>query len=343
MNLQKPTRLTPGDLISFISPSAGLAKFFPHRITTATNMFEKLGYQIKIEENALSNRGYVSDTEKNRANDINNAFADPKVKMIICTIGGDHSNQILKYLDFDLIRKNPKIFMGYSDISVLHYAIAKKTNLQTFYGPCVMTQFGEYPEILPYTLEYFNKAITAPETIAKILPSDTWTAEILDWGKKKDLERPRELQKNSGYIWLKEGQANGNIIGGCVPSINHLTGTEYWIEPDQNLFFIDIPEGHDFGKGLALHSLDSYLSDLDNLGLFQKISGLIVGRPYNYSEEELVKLKERLIYYTQGTNYPILMNVNIGHCDPIITIPFGIQATLDSTKNQFSLNEAGVI
>lgn len=128
-----------------------------------------------------------------------------------------------------------------------------------------------------------------------------------------------------------------------MPSINHLTGTEYWIDPTNGLFFMDIPEGHEFGEGFPIQALDAYFADLDNLGIFEKIGGLVIGRPYNYSGDQYSELKKIILYYTQKYNYPILLNVNIGHCDPIITLPLGVNVTIDSKQNKFFINESSVV
>jgi len=345
MNLKliKPKSLELGDTIGVVAPSAGNAEIFPHRINMAKKMIEKLGYKVKFAKHSLKRNGYLSSNISERVEDIHDMFKDNLVKAIICTIGGNHSNQLLKYIDYKIINENPKIFIGYSDISVLHYAFMKKANLLTFYGPCLMTQFGEYPEILKYTLDYFNKAITARESIGEIKQSETWTAEILDWTKKMDLKRPRKQKKTNDFIWLKKGEAKGKIIGGCVPSINHLIGTEYWIDSSDSIFFIDIPEGHDFGKGLSVSDLDAYLTDISNIGVFKKISGLIIGRPYNYSKEENEILKKIILRITYKYNYPIVLNANIGHCDPIITLPYGVKASLNSNNNKFIIKESGVL
>lgn len=341
-NLVSPKRLQPGSTIGVIAPSAGNANFFPHRAENAQRFLEDQGYKVKYATHALENRDYVSGDAEARASDVHEMFSDPEVSAIICTIGGNHSNQLLKYLDFDLIKNNPKIFLGYSDISVLHYAFMTKAQLRTFYGPCLMTQFGEHPKPLSYTLDLFSKAVEGTEPIGNIEASDEWTSEILDWSKKDDLTRPRKLLPSEGYSWLRQGEASGSIIGGCVPSINHLAGTDYWIDPAGCIFFIDIPEGHKFGAGLSISELDSYFADLDNLGVFKTITGLIIGRPYNYSSEQADKLAKLIESYTTGNDYPILLNANIGHTDPIITLPMGVQATLQSEENRFSIDESGV-
>jgi len=338
-----PKKISKGATIGVVSPSAGLADLFPHRIEQAEKNLKRLGYNLKFAKNSLDRNGYVSATAKQRAADIHEMFLDSEVATIICTIGGDHANQVLKYLDFNIIQENPKVFIGYSDISVLHWAFFSKANLRTFYGPCLMAEMAEYPDIIPYTLEYFRKAVAQEKSIGKILPSNEWTAEVLDWSEKKDLERPRTMFKSDGYEWLVEGKASGEIIGGCVPSINHLAGTAYWIDPKGKIFFIDIPEGHEFEKGLSVDSLDSYLADLDNLKVFEKISGLIVGRPYNYTAQDEEDLKRVIKHYAGGYGYPILFNANIGHASPIITIPMGAGTNLDSSKNSFEIPEAGVM
>lgn len=316
---------------------------FPHRVEQAVQSLTGLGYKVKFAKHARENRDYVSADAQLRAADINDMFANPDVAAIMCAIGGDHANQILKYIDFEAIKRTPKIFVGYSDISVLHYALAAKAGLQTFYGPCLVTEFGEYPKPLDFTLDHFLKATTRVEPIGAIVPSSEWTCELLDWRTQEDRKRPRVLLPSTGYHWLREGKASGPIIGGCVPSINHLTGTEFWIDPSESIFFIDVPEGHEFGTGLSIHELDAYLADLDNLGVFKSIKGLIVGRPYRYSDEQNEQLRKLISSYVGPYEYPVLMNVNIGHASPIITLPLGAGVIIDSQENSFVITTAGVV
>lgn len=339
MNLIVPKKLCKGDTVGFVSPSAGLAPFAMHRIKKAKEMFEKLGYKVKNGRNTLKNNGYVSAPAPQRAKDINDMFRDKKVKMIIATIGGNHSNQLLKYLNFKIIKQNPKIFMGYSDNTVLHYAFQSQANLATYYGPCVMTQFGENPKILEYTLKYFNYAVSEDfqKKNYEIKSSSTWTEEFLDWFKQEDKKRPRKLIKHEGYSWLAKGRVEGKILGGAIPSINHLAGTKYWCDPREKIFFIDIPEGHNPAEGISLAEVDSYLADLDNLGLFDSINGLIIGRPYRYSQEQIQNFKKIVLKYFRKRKCPILYNANIGHTDPIATVRLGSRAILDSSRNSFRI------
>lgn len=342
MRLTIPKKLSKGDVIGIISPSAGLGPIFPHRIDQAGKNLTKLGFKIKYAKNSLKNDGYVSASAKERADDIHEMFSDNEVKAIISTIGGDHSNQILKYLDFDIIKSNPKIFIGYSDITVLHMAFATKGNLRTYYGPCIISEFGEYPEILPYTLEYFKKVLTNDMPIGNVIQSDSWTWEFLDWFEKKDQTRARKLIPTKGYEWWRKGESRGQIFGGCIPSMNHLAGTEYMIDFKDKIMFIDIPESNP-GEKLSLADMDSFLADLDNLKVFKNIKGLIIGRPYFYNEDDNAELRKIIDYYTKDQNYPILFNANIGHVSPIITLPLGAEVRLDSRKNSFEISESGVV
>lgn len=341
MNLIIPKKLNKGDVIGVVSPSSGLGPIFPHRIEQAKKNLLKLGFKIKYAKNSLKNNGYVSSSAEKRAEDIHEMFLNKKVKAIITAIGGDHSNQILKYLDFDIIKKNPKIFIGYSDITVLHMAFATKSNLRTYYGPCIISEFGEYPEVLPYTLEYFEKGVMSKDFIGNIEQSSHWTWEFLDWFRRKDQTRARKLFSAKGYEWWKSGRAQGQIFGGCVPSMNHLAGTEYWIDFTDKIMFIDIPESSP-GEKISLADIDSFLADLDNLRVFKKIKGLIIGRPYFYEKEDIKQLRKIINYYTKDYIYPILFNANIGHVSPIITLPIGAEVVLDSKKNIFEIKESGV-
>lgn len=338
--LVKPEKLQKGDVIAIIAPSSGL--YFPHRLDKAIAFLKSQGYKVKEFPCTRETNGWESAPAKNRAKEIMNAFLDTEVNAIIALTGGTVAIQVLKYLDFDKIRKNPKIFCGYSDNSILHYAFYTQSDLVTFYGPCAVTQFGEYPKPLGYTLEYFNKALTTTEPIGKIFPSKNWTDEILDWSKKLDLTRPRKLKRNDGFEWLRPGKAKGKIIGGCLESIVHLSGTKYWPSYKDSILFLEIAEGQKFDEGDPLAYVDSYLGQLDLLGVFRQIKGLIFGRPYNYTPADTELLKKKILERTEDSTFPILFGADIGHTDPQITIPIGTVVGIDSKTNIFEFFESGV-
>jgi len=330
-----PAKLKKGDNIGIISPSLGGAGIFPHRYEKAVESLNKIGLNVKPAKNSLKSSGYVSSSIQDRVDDIHEMFSDPSVSAIICSIGGNHSNQLLHYLDYDLIAKNPKPFIGYSDITVLHYALLKFANLQTFYGPCLITQFGEYPNVLDFTLDHFVKALFDRE-IGTITPSKFYTDELLDWTLKLDQSRARTMTINKGYEWANPGYAKGKIIGGCLGSLNHLLGTKYWIDPTNMIFFLDIPESEP-GMGMKIPDVDAYLTDLDNCGVFSVISGLIVGRLYGYTEDEKQLVKSIIRRFIQDKPYPVLFDVDLGHTDPMITIPYMAQVEINSANNSFSI------
>ncbi len=342
-HLIKPKALQAGDTIGLISSSAPLAGLVPHRAQRGIQMLQELGFRVKVGKHALKITGHTAGASKERAEDINSLFKDKKVKAIFSFIGGNHSNQILRYLDFNLIKRNPKIFLGYSDATVLHFALYTKAKVVTFYGPAVLTQFAENPSIFSYTETYLKKALTEIQPVGKIQPSSQWTDEILDWFKKEDLKRPRKVKRNRGWQWLRKGKAEGPILGGCITSMLHLRGTEYWPVFSGSILFWETPEsGDDFTKGEKVESIDSYLTDLELSGVFKDIRGMIVGRFFGYSKQEEEEIIEIIKTRTADYKFPILTNVDIGHSDPMITVPLGVKVKINSSKNLFEIKESGI-
>lgn len=344
MQIIKPPASRRGDTVGLVSPSGGIAQLVPHRVAQGEKMLQEMGFKTLIGKNALKKTGYTAGTPEERASDINELFANTEVKAIICFIGGFHSNQLLKHLDFDLIKRNPKIFCGFSDASVLHFALYTKAQLGAFYGPAVFTHFGEPFGLDPYTCEYFERATMQSKAIGKVSASQEWTDEFLDWFKKTDLERPRHMFKNTGYKWLRKGVADGLAIGGCITSIIHLRGTDYWPDFSRAIFFWEIPESvADLSKGEPVSRIDAHLTDLELSGVFRQCSGMIVGRPKGYTNQDVEQLERIILDRTCDFNFPILMNINIGHTDPIITLPLGVRVRLDSSQNLFEILEPAVI
>jgi len=342
--LIKPKHLQKGDVIGIVSPSAPLAGLVFHRVAKGLKMLESIGFKVKIGKHALKITGHTAGNPKQRAEDINNFFKDKNIRAIFSFIGGNHSNQILKYLDFDLIKRNPKVFLGYSDITVLHFALYTQANLVSFYGPAVLTQFAENPKTFLYTQQHFEKAVMYPKSIRRIEPSLYWTDEVLDWFKKEDLKRSRKMKKNNDWQWLKKGEANGIILGGCITSMMHLRGTRYWSDFSESILFWEIPESSgDFTKGESPESIDAHLTDLELSGVFDEIRGMIIGRPFGYTKKQTSQLIQIIKERTKDYNFPILFNVDIGHSDPMITVPLGIKIRINSHKNLFEFTESGTI
>lgn len=341
--LIKPMLLRKGDVIGIISPSAPLAGLVPHRVESSIESLKKMGFVVRLGASALKVDGYTAGSAEERAKDINDFFADKDIKAIFTSIGGNHSNQLLKYLDFSLIKNNPKILLGYSDTTVLHFALNTKAGLVSFYGPAVLTQFGEYPKMFSYTRESFEKNLMTAEPAGRIVPSLEWTDKMLDWFKKEDLGNTRRMEKNSGWQWLKYGKAEGPIMGGCIASMMHLRGTEYFPDFDDSIFFWEISESEsDFTKGERPENIDAYLTDLELSGLFKKIKGMIIGRPFGYTSQQIELLKKIIGIRTKDYDFPIIFSVDIGHTDPMLTVPLGTRVKLDSEENLFYFLESGV-
>jgi muramoyltetrapeptide carboxypeptidase len=333
----KPAKLLPGDTIGIISPSWGGPAVYPHRLYAGIHQMQTLDYKVVVASNAKNQCGFVSDTAENRVKDIHSLFSDPQVKAIVSTIGGDHSCHLLPHLDFELIRRNPKIFMGYSDTTVLNIAIFVNTGLVTFNGPAVMTDFAEQPRMFAYTENRMQQILSNPNPPGPIEPAESWTEEMLDWSEKKDLERPRRMTPSPGWTWLKEGQAEGRLLGGCIESMQHLRGTPYWPDWSQAILFFETSE-----EKPSPAAVDGILMDYENMGVLQQLQGILVGRPMSYDNQEKQALRDILLDRTRRYHYPIVTDMDFGHTAPQMTLPIGCQARIDTIHRRFEIIEAAV-
>ena len=336
--LLKPAVLRPGDTVGIISPSFGAAGLFPHRLEMGLAQLERMGFRVIIGAHARGVAGHVSAGAAERVADLHAMFADPAVKAIIAAIGGDHSNQMLPLIDFELVRANPKIFMGYSDITVLNVALHVGAGLVTFNGPALITDFGEYPAMFTYTEAAFRQTVMVAEPAGPLTPAPWWTDERLDWGQKLDLTRPRQQNRSPGWHWLKPGQAEGPLIGGCFGSMEHLRGTRWWPDFDGALLFLESSEDC---RGPA--ELDARLMDYENMGVFDQISGLLIGRPYHFDDAAKAQLRQIILKRTAAYSFPIISDMDFGHTAPQFLLPLGIQGRIDSQTQSFSLLEAAVV
>ncbi|NTU75545.1 MAG: LD-carboxypeptidase [Anaerolineaceae bacterium] len=334
----KPPCLKPGDTIGLISPSWPAAARYPHRVENGMAALRSLGYQVKIAPHALNDRGYVSDTPANRAADIHALFADGEVAMVLAAIGGNHSCHLLPRLDYDLIRHNPKIFMGYSDVTVLNMAILARTGLVTFNGPALITDFAEYPSMLAYTLQNFLAVCANPAPAGDVHPAVEWTEEHQDWKTRADLERGREMLPSSGWTWLKPGQGQGRLVGGCIESLQHVRGTRYWPDMEGAILFLETSEDCP-----PPEDVDALLMDLENMGVLEGLRGLLFGRPMSYTTAQKQELREIILERSLPFDYPIITDMDFGHTSPQMTLPLGVMASMNSDRQCFEIVEAAVI
>lgn len=325
-----PKRVREGDTVAIVSPSFGAVGQFPHRTERGIAYLESLGLRVKVMPHAAETAGWASSSAASRVADIHEAFSDKQVTAIVCGIGGNHSNQLLPLLDYDLIRANPKIFQGYSDITVLHWAFAKRARLRTFYGPALVTQLAEYPSVLTFTERFMREAWFGKSPF-EFKPATEWTDEHMDWADKTDLTRPRAMKPNSGWVCVRPGVAEGWLMGGCIETICwHIKGSDAWLNLDGAVLFLETSE-----EAPSPAHVDAYLIDLEQLGVFEQIRALVVGRPMSYSLEQTQQLWAVVADRTARSGIPVLGNVDCSHTDPMLTMPLGSNVALDAGRRQF--------
>jgi muramoyltetrapeptide carboxypeptidase LdcA involved in peptidoglycan recycling len=178
------------------------------------------------------------------------------------------------------------------------------------------------------------------KAIWKVIPSSTWTDEVLNWFTKTDTERKRNFKQNTWYYWLQKWEVTWKIIGWCITSILHLRWTKYWPSFKDKILFWESPESsHDITKWEPLSRIDAHLQDLKLSWIFNQIKWMIIGIPKWYTDKEKEDLNNLVKKYITGYNYPVLTNINIWHTDPIITLPIWVNVKLDSYNNLFEIIE----
>jgi muramoyltetrapeptide carboxypeptidase LdcA involved in peptidoglycan recycling len=346
-----PPALKPGDTIALISPSSRLNTIFPLRISRATQALTTLGFTVKTIYAPLPEPCTHTQQIQHRVSELHSAFSDPSIKAIICTIGGLSANELLPFINWDLIKNNPKIFCGYSDITLLHLSIFSMTGLRTFYGPAAITQFAEIPKPLGFTVEHFLKVLCQGEKVGFMPRSEMWTDEFGDWDnetvaqEQDGMLKPRKLENNPGWKWLRGGKAEGRIMGGCLPSLLQLAGTKYWPDLKGRILLLENPEGERPDGPLPFDQTRSLMADLVNLGVWDEIAGLMVGRPTGYVGEELKEFEDMVLGICSTDpkwDFPILFGVDVGHTDPILTVPLNALARLDSGEDVLEIMEPGI-
>ena len=231
-----PNKLKPGDEVRVIAPSRSMAILGEDCKEIATKRLEDLGLKVTFGKHVLEyDEDYMCTNVEARAEDLNDAFRDTNVKAILTVIGGFNSNQILKYIDFDMIKENPKIFCGFSDITILSNSIYAKTGIVTYSGPHY-SSFGMQKGFMEYEMEYFKKMFFDDKEI-EIESSKEWSddAWFLD-------QENRDFIKNDGMFVINEGEATGRIVGGNLCTLNLLQGTEYMPNIEDTILFIEDDE-----------------------------------------------------------------------------------------------------
>ena len=318
-----PEKLKPGDEIRIISPARSMGLLSEENKKTAKQKLESMGFKVTFAEHVDEKDEFISSSIKSRVEDLHEAFADKNVKAILTTIGGFNSNQLLKYIDYDLIRKNPKILCGYSDITALGNAIYQKTGLITYSGPHFST-FG-MEKGLEYTIEYFKKCLMQDPPF-EVKASKKWSDD--EWWTNQE---KREFIDNKGYLVINEGEAEGNIIGGNQCTFNLLQGTEYRPKFKNTILFLEDDEE------VRAHHFDRDLQSIIHLPDFDQVKGIVIGRFQKVSEMTEEKIKKIIKTKKELDNIPVIANADFGHTTPHFTFPIGGTAKLYAKEGKTKL------
>lgn len=328
MNKIVPEKLKIGDEIRVIAPSRSMKILKEDTINIAKSRLETLGFKVSFGNKVMNsiNDNYKCASIEDRVSDLHDAFSDKNVKAILTVIGGYNVNQILDEIDYNLIKNNPKILCGFSDITALTNAIYTKTGLVTYSG-VHFSSFGmKYG--FEYSLEYFKKIFLKNDWI-EIKSSKEWSND--SWFSNQE---DRIFERNEGMQIISEGQAEGKIIGGNLCTLNLLQGTEYMPNIDNSILFIE--DDGLVGKEF-IREFDRDLQSLLHTVKGGKIKGIVIGRAEKVSEMNYSKWVNILETKKQLENIPIIIDANFGHTTPIFTFPIGGCAKLVAKNNTINL------
>ncbi len=300
-----------GDTIGIVATSGPTTI---ENIKLAKLQLEDLGFKVEIGQSCYANYGYLAGEDHLRANDLNNMFADKKIHGIICLRGGYGSFRILDKINFELIKSNPKIFVGYSDITALHIAINQISKLITFHGPMASSDFANGLDSL--SKEEFLRAVMNPEPMEYIL-------------------NPQNIKMET----IVKGQARGIIVGGNLSLLVATMGTPYEIDTKGKILFLE-------EIGEEPYKIDRMLTQLALGGKLEDAKGIILGdwndcesKKYKNTLNLMEVFKDIIVPYEK----PTIFNLKAGHCRPKLTLPFGVNTILDADKCKLFIEESATI
>lgn len=316
MSILKPARLKKHDVIGIVAPAS--APTTTEKIDKGICYLERLGYRVKIGKHAKAVHGYLAGQDKGRLADLHAMFADKQVKAIISVRGGYGTPRLLHRIDYDLIRRNPKILVGYSDLTSLQLAIFEKTRLITFSGPMLAVDMFE--KIDPFTEEFFWRLVTSSEPLGKVLNPSGEPLQVF--------RSPRQKHR-----------ALGRLLGGNLSMIVSLMGTPFQPKfSNRILFFEEVGE--------EPYRVDRMLTQLKHAGIFTKVCALVLGLfadcvPADKTKPSLT-VDEVLWELLADIKVPILANLHYGHIPRKLTMPIGLRASVDSRSGSFEFLEGAV-
>ena len=315
-DLVRPKHLAAGDTIGLVLPAS--LEFEAHRVDLAQRQLEALGFRVTAGEHVKKRHGYLAGSDRERAEDLNRMFADPEIDGIVCHRGGWGTPRLLPHLDYDAIRKNPKVLIGFSDVTALINAVHKETGLVTFHGP------NGASGLEPYTLEHFRRVVMSTEPIG--------TLEVPPKGENELVNRSFPI------LTIRGGTATAPLIGGNLTLIASLMGTPWEVGTDGKILFLeDIDED--------LYRIDRMLTQLALGGKLEKLAGFVFGfcTDCDAGQGPSFSLEEILRQHFEPLGIPAVSGLAIGHIQKKITLPLGLEATLDADAGTISFDEAAVV
>ena len=317
--LIKPRALRQGDLVGVVAP--GTAVPDPDRLALVEPTLKFFGLRARVGRYVASGSGHVTRTVSERLDDLHAMFRDPEVRAVFCVRGGYGSMQLLDKIDYDLIRRNPKVFLGYSDITALHLAILRHAGLVTFHGPIVLSSFTDY------TQQNFRRALF----------------DARPAGKLTNPTESNALRPEHHLRTIRPGTASGQLVGGNLSLVTALMATPYEIETRGRVLFLE-----DVGE--EPYRIDRMLTQLRLAGKLDQAAAVVFGEcsecgPNDYKPSFAwdSTLGEVLDNILGGLRVPVFTGLTIGHTADQLTLPLGVQATLNADEKTLELKESGVV
>lgn len=290
---------------------------------------ESKGYRVVHGALRGQQDHYRSGTIAQRAAEFNQLLYDPDVHVLMASIGGNNTNSILPYIDYEYLKQHPKIIIGYSDTTALLLAIYAKTGLITFYGPAAASSFGELPPFVDWTFQNFEKILSKDVSLPYTYPMPpVWTDEYLNWSQQ---DRSKEQYSNH-WVCVHPGRAKGRLIGGNLNTMEGFFGTDYMpaIQKGDILFLEDsLKDACTIERSFSLLKL---------AGVFDKVGGILLGKHEKFDDNGTGKLPYQILLEVLGTpQIPILADFDCCHTHPMLTLPIGCTVLLDAENTQLTL------
>ena len=344
--LLKPRRLVPGDRLAAVTPSWGGPGLFPGRYRAGKRQLEvEFGVELVEMPHTMQPPDWVAANPRARADDLMRAFADPSIAGIVATIGGNDSIRLMPYLDLAVIRANPKVFLGFSDTTILHFA-RLAAGITSFYGPSIMAGFGGNAGMHRFTADAVRRALFQAEPIGLIGPNpEGWTDEMLDWSDPALQSRRRRLNPPDAPRLLQgAGSATGPLLGGCAEVLEMIKATAWWPTPDYwdgAILFLETSEDVP-APGFVEYWLRNYAAQ----GILERLAGILIARAAPMGDDgyqEALEAAVRASLAQAGLrDLPVLSGLDFGHTQPMLTLPYGVEARIDCASATLTIVEAGV-